>query len=168
MCLWCVQVPRMTDVRRSEATHDVSTLCMMRLLKNDSLLLWKQSFLNPPHYPPHTLIISSKSPSLIMETSPIRRTPCWLTSLCSASPSSAGSSQQLLEPNKGNPLMAVIVCGWQVPEWQPASKAWGSSQRDRRKKTEGESAADGNTQTQEGTERANSKGKVQHFTYVKS
>lgn len=73
----------------------------------------------PLSQPLHSYYLSLKSsPSLRMETSPLRRTQCWLWPASSPRhfppSSSAGSSQWLVEPNKGNPLMAVIVCSWQV------------------------------------------------------
>lgn len=67
--------------------------------------------------PSHTVVLSSNpSPSLIMETSPLRRTRWWQ---CPPSPPSCtGSAHQLLKTNKGNPLTTVIVCGLQVPVWR--------------------------------------------------
>lgn len=93
------------------------------------LLLWKRSFIPsieilPLSHSPHTYYLFKVSFSNNGNKPLKANAVLTVTSLFSASPSSAGSSQQLLEPNKGNPLMAVIVCGWQVPEWQPASRAW--------------------------------------------
>lgn len=92
------------------------------------LLLWKRSFIPsieilPLSHSPHTYYLFRVSFSNNGNKPLKANAVLTVTSLFSASPSSAGSSQQLLEPNKGNPLMAVIVCGWQVPEWQPASRA---------------------------------------------
>lgn len=97
--------------KRKKKSHETKKNTEAFHLSSETVLIW----ILPLSHSPHTRLISSKSsPSLRMETNPLRRTQCWLWPpphpAVRHQPSSTDSSQQLLESNKGNPKLNGCNC----------------------------------------------------------